>query len=133
MTSAMKPYVLDEFTRSSASTAFATVKPNTAVAWSAGSIPSGSDSVFQWARPALTGPRAHGAVPELERGRRQLHEVSRVVHELGLELPRRQGHRAGPHRPEPARVRAGGDRPHAGERVHLVHHGHVGGRQPQLV
>src|SRR2546421_3769509 len=63
ITSAMKPYVLEEFTRSSASTALATVKPNTAVAESAGSIPSGSDSVFQWARPARSLMEYGAALP----------------------------------------------------------------------
>src|SRR5712691_3869992 len=63
MTSAMKPYVFDEFTRSSASTAFATLNPNTAVAWSPGSIPSGSDSVFQWARPARSLTVYDGPLP----------------------------------------------------------------------
>src|SRR5215831_17026416 len=63
ITSAMKPYVLEEFTRSSASTALATVKPNTAVAWSAGSIPSGSDSVFQCARPARSLIEYDGPLP----------------------------------------------------------------------
>src|SRR5437867_11100783 len=59
----MKPYVLDEFTRSLASTAFATVNPNTAVACSAGSIPSGNDSVFQCARPARSLIEYDGPVP----------------------------------------------------------------------
>src|SRR5436309_4981626 len=63
ITSAMKPYVLEEFTRSCASTALATVKPNTAVAWSAGSMPSGSDSVFQWARPARSLTEYAGPLP----------------------------------------------------------------------
>src|SRR5215468_1322621 len=63
ITSAMKPYVLEEFTRSSASTALATVKPNTAVAWSAGSIPSGRDSVFQCARPARSLIEYDGPLP----------------------------------------------------------------------
>ena len=43
--------MLDKVTRSSAATALATVKPKTAVACSIGSMPSGSDSVFQWPRP----------------------------------------------------------------------------------
>src|SRR5206468_1145870 len=68
ITSAMKPYVLEEFTRSSASTALATVKPNTAVA---------------------DGAAAAG-------------------------------------------VRARGDRPHARERVHLVHDGDVARLHAQL-
>src|SRR3989441_9150186 len=63
MTSAMNPYVFDEFTRSSASTALATVKPNTAVAWRVGSGPSGSDSVFQWARPARSLTEYAGPLP----------------------------------------------------------------------
>ena len=67
ITSAMKPYVFDEFTRSSASTALATVKPNTAVAWSAGSMPSGSDSVFQWARPARSLMEYDGPLPAARR------------------------------------------------------------------
>src|SRR5215510_9440223 len=109
ITSAMNPYVLDEFTRSSASTALATVKPKTAVAWSAGSIPSGRDSVFQWARPA-----------------RSLIEYDGPFPLRGRTTPSRNSSDA-------ARIGAGRDRPHARERVHLVHDGDVLGRQPELV
>src|SRR5207249_7395652 len=63
MTSAMKPYVFEEFTRSSASTAFDTPKPKTAVACRPGSIPSGSDSVFQCARPARSFTEYAGPFP----------------------------------------------------------------------
>src|SRR5262245_49038224 len=63
ITSAMKPYVLEELTRSSWSTALATLKPNTAVACSPGSMPSGSDSVFQWARPARSFTVWDGPLP----------------------------------------------------------------------
>ena len=89
--------------------------------------------VLDRVRRPLAGPQPHGAVAKVERGHRQLHQVRRVVHELGLQLPGGQGDGARPHRPEAARVRAGRDRPHARERVHLVDDRDVLRIQSQLV
>ena len=77
--------------------------------------------------------RPHRAVAELELGGRPLHQVGRVLDQLGLELPRGQRDGARADRAEAARVGARGDGPEAREGVHLVDDGHVLGREPQLV
>ena len=113
ITSAMKPYVFDELTQSSWSTAGshgeaedgAGLEPRLHALGQRLGVPvRAPGQILDGVRRPLARLRPHRPVAELELVGRPLHQMRPVLDELRLELSRREGNRAGADGAEAARV-----------------------------